>query len=41
MSPTEAVWNTSHGWVENSPSNVVGQGVAADAPMQLNLNMMG
>lgn len=35
VSPTEAAWNTSHGWVENSPRKAGGQGVAADAPMQL------
>jgi len=35
VSPTEAAWNTSHRWVENSPRKAVGQGVAADAPMQL------
>ncbi len=35
VSPTEAAWNTSHRWVENSPRKAGGQGVAADAPMQL------
>ncbi len=33
--PTEAVWRTSPRWAENSPRKAGGQGVAADAPMQM------
>lgn len=31
-SPTEAAWNTSHGWVENSPRKAGGQGFALTRP---------